>query len=230
MRLRTGDVFGIETFIEIDRGIDAAHHLRRTDGKTTAPQRIRGIGLFRAAHRPLSVVNEDMTIIWSRAAALLILLLAPGLASVARSDADMSDRTKLGEFLPSSAPSLAPSVTLTDAAGNALQLSDFRGKLVVLNLWATWCEPCLREMPSLDLLETHFGDRIAVLAVSEDRGGAKIVEPFIAKLGLPTSFLIDRDGKVLGRVEGGADWDSAKMLAVIEPFVSGSGVVKASSR
>jgi thiol-disulfide isomerase/thioredoxin len=182
----------------------------------------------------------------------MVLLLAPGLPSAAGSDTDVPDRTKLGEFVPSSAPSPAPSVTLTDAAGNALPLSDFRGKLVVLNLWATWCEPCLREMPSLDRLQSHFGDRIAVLAVSEDRGGAKIIEPFIAKLtlksvkvyvdpqsevghafdvrGLPTSFLVDHDGNVLGRVEGGADWDSAKMLAVIEPFVFGRGVVKASSR
>jgi thiol-disulfide isomerase/thioredoxin len=189
---------------------------------------------------------------WGRAAALMVLLLAPGLPSAAGSDTDVPDRTKLGEFVPSSAPSPAPSVTLIDAAGNALQLSDFRGKLVVLNLWATWCEPCLREMPSLDRLQSHFGDRIAVLAVSEDRGGAKIVEPFIAKLtlksvkvyvdpksevghafdvrGLPTSFLVDHDGNVLGRVEGGADWASAKMLAVIETFVPGSGVVKASSR
>jgi thiol-disulfide isomerase/thioredoxin len=189
---------------------------------------------------------------WRCIAALLILLLAPALASAAGSDEDTPERTKLGEFVPSSAPSPAPSVTLTDASGNAVELSDFRGKLVVLNLWATWCEPCLREMPSLDRLQAHFGDRIAVLAVSEDRGGAKIAKPFIAKLGLksvkvyvdpksevghafdvrglPTSFLIDHEGKVLGRVEGGADWDSAKMLAVIEPFVSGSGVVKASSR
>jgi thiol-disulfide isomerase/thioredoxin len=189
---------------------------------------------------------------WRCVAALLILLLAPALASAAGSDEDPPDRTKLGEFVPSPAPSPAPSVTLTDASGSTTELSDFRGKLVVLNLWATWCEPCLREMPSLDRLQARFDDRIAVLAVSEDRGGAKIIEPFIAKLGLksvkvyvdpksevghafdvrglPTSFLIDHDGKLLGRVEGGADWDSAKMLAVIEPFVSGSGVVKASSR
>jgi thiol-disulfide isomerase/thioredoxin len=188
---------------------------------------------------------------WGCAAALVFLLLAPGFA-IAGSEAGMPDRTKLGEFVPSTAPSPAPSVALTDASGNAIELSDFRGKLVVLNLWATWCEQCLREMPSLDRLQAHFGDRIAVLAISEDRGGAKIVEPFMAKLGLksvkvyvdpksevghafdvqglPTSFLIDHDGKVLGRVEGGADWDSAKMLAVIEPFVSGSGVIKASYR
>ena len=189
---------------------------------------------------------------WRCAAALLILVIAPGFASAAGSDTDVADRTKLGEFVPSSEPFPAPSVTLTDTAGSEVGLSDFRGKLVVLNLWATWCEPCLREMPSLERLQTRFGDRIAVLAVSEDRGGAKIVTPFIAKLGLesvkiyldpkselghafdvrglPTSFLIDHDGNVLGRVEGGADWDSVKMLAVVEPFVSGGGVVKASSR
>ena len=91
-----------------------------------------------------------------------------------------------------------------------------------------------------------------MLAVSEDRGGNKSVEPFIAKLGLksvkiyidpkseaghafgarglPTSFLIDREGKVLGRVEGAAEWDSPKILGVLEPLLSGDGVVKASSR
>lgn len=187
---------------------------------------------------------------WGCAAALLILLFAPELVA-AGSDGDMPDHTKLGEFVPSPAPFPAPSVVLTDPSGSAAELSDFRGKLVILNLWATWCEPCLREMPSLDRLQSHFGDRIAVLGVSEDRGGAKAVGPFIAKLGLksvklyvdpkselghalevqglPTSFLIDHDGKVLGRVEGEADWVSPKMLAVIEPFVSGSGVVKTSS-
>ena len=188
---------------------------------------------------------------WGCAAALLILLLTPGLGSRAAAETDMPDRIKLGEFVPSATPSPAPPLAPTDAAGNAAGLSDFHGKLIILNLWATWCEPCLREMPSLDRLQSHFGDRIAVLGVSEDRRGATAVEPFIAKLGLksvklyldpksevgyafdvqglPTSILIDRDGKVLGRVEGEADWDSPKMLAVIEPFVSGTGVVKASS-
>ena len=189
---------------------------------------------------------------WRCAAALLILVIAPGFASAAGSDTDVADRTKLGEFVPSSEPFPAPSVTLTDTAGSEVGLSDFRGKLVVLNLWATWCEPCLREMPSLERLQSRLGERIAVLAVSEDRGGNKTVEPFIAKLGLksvktyidpksevghafgarglPTSFLIDREGKVLGRVEGAAEWDSPKILGVLEPLLSGDGVVKASSR
>jgi len=183
---------------------------------------------------------------------LMFLLAAPAPAATDAGDADIPDRTKLGEFVPSSQPFAAPTISLTDSDGHTLELSALRGKLVLVNLWATWCEPCLREMPSLERLQSRLGERIAVLAVSEDRGGNKAVEPFIAKLGLksvkiyidpksevghafgarglPTSFLIDREGKVLGRVEGAAEWDSPKILGVLEPLLSGDGVVKASSR
>jgi hypothetical protein len=106
-------------------------------------------------------------------------------------------------------------------------------------------------MPSLERLQSRLGERITVLAVSEDRGGNKAVEPFIAKLGLksvkiyidpksevghafgarglPTSLLIDREGKVRGRVEGAAEWDSPKILGVLEPLLSSDSVVKTSS-
>jgi len=189
---------------------------------------------------------------WTVAAALVFLLAAPALGAADEGEADMPDRTKLGEFVPSSQPFTAPAVSLADTNGHSVELSELRGKLVLVNLWATWCEPCLREMPSLERLQSRLGERIAVLAVSEDRGGNKTVEPFIAKLGLksvkiyidpksevghafgarglPTSFLIDREGKVLGRVEGAAEWDSPKILGVLEPLLSGNGVVKASSR
>ena len=188
---------------------------------------------------------------WTVAAALVLLLATPGLGIAAENESDMTDRTKLGEFVPSSQPFPAPPISLADRTGQTIELSDLRGKPVLVNLWATWCEPCLREMPSLERLQSRLGHRIAVLAVSEDRGGDKAVEPFIAKLelksvkiyidpnsevghafavrGLPTSFLIDRDGKVLGRVEGAAEWDSPKILGVLEPLLSGDGVVKASS-
>ena len=189
---------------------------------------------------------------WTIAAALVFLLAAPALGAADEGEADMPDRTKLGEFVPSSQPFTAPAISLADTSGHSVELSELRGKLVLVNLWATWCEPCLREMPSLERLQSRLGERIAVLAVSEDRGGNKTVEPFIAKLGLksvkiyidpksevghafgarglPTSFLIDREGKVLGRVEGAAEWDSPKILGVLEPLLSGNGVVKASSR
>jgi thiol-disulfide isomerase/thioredoxin len=184
----------------------------------------------------------------------MFLLVAPALGAggEGEGEADMPDRTKLGEFVPSAQPFPAPEVSLVDPTGQTVELSQLRGKTVLVNLWATWCEPCLREMPSLERLQSRLGDRIAVLAVSEDRGGNKTVEPFIGKLGLksvkiyidpksevgqafgarglPTSFLIDREGKVRGRVEGAAEWDSPKILGVLELLLSGDGVVKASSR
>ncbi|MGB9649010.1 MAG: TlpA disulfide reductase family protein [Stellaceae bacterium] len=186
------------------------------------------------------------------AAALMFLLVSPVLRAADEGESDVPDRTKLGEFVPSSQPFPAPEVSLADPTGQTVELSGLRGKPVIVNLWATWCGPCLREMPSLERLQSRLGERIAVLAVSEDRGGDKAVEPFIAKLGLksvkvyldpksevghafgarglPTSFLIDREGKVLGRIEGAAEWDSPKILGVLEPLLSGNGVVKASSR
>jgi thiol-disulfide isomerase/thioredoxin len=183
--------------------------------------------------------------------ALVSLLLASGFAMAAEDEPDAPDRTKLGEFVPSSQPFPPPAVSLTDSSGHTVDLADLRGKVVVVNFWATWCGPCLQEMPSLERLQSRLGERIEVLAVSEDRGGDKAVEPFIAKLGLnsvkvyidpksevghalgvrglPTSFVIDREGKVLGRVEGAAEWDSRKILGVIEPLLSGDSVVKTSS-
>ena len=189
---------------------------------------------------------------WTVAAALMFLLVAPVLGAADEGEADMPDRTRLGEFVPSSQPYPAPAISLSDITSQSVELSELHGKLVIVNLWATWCEPCLREMPSLERLQSRLGERIAVLAVSEDRGGNKTVEPFIDKLGLksvkvyidpksevgrafgarglPTSFLIDREGKVLGRVEGAAEWDSQKILGVLESLLSRDGVVKASSR
>lgn len=189
---------------------------------------------------------------WRSVAIMMIVLLpSSGHGSAAEVETDLRDRTTLGEFMRSAQPSPAPAITFGEITGDTVPLTDFRGKLVVVNLWATWCAPCLREMPSLDRLQSHFGERLAVLAVSEDRGGSKIVEPFITKLGLksvkffvdpksevghalnvrglPTSVLIDREGKVLGRVEGAADWDSPKMLGIIEPLVAADGLVKTSS-
>ncbi len=187
---------------------------------------------------------------WTLAAAL-VFLLAPVLGAADEGEADMPDRTKLGEFVPSPQPYPAPAISLADTSGRSVELSKLQGKLVIVNLWATWCGPCLREMPSLERLQSRLGERIAVLAVSEDRGGNKTVEPFIAKLGLksvkiyvdpksevghafgvqglPTSFLIDREGKVLGRVEGAAEWDSPKILGLLEPLLSTDSVVKTSS-
>ena len=151
------------------------------------------------------------------------------------------DEFKPGEFIALTSPQPAPEVGFADTAGNPAAFSDFKGKLLLVNLWATWCQPCIREMPSLEKLQASQGDRLVVAAISEDRGGAKVVEPFVAKLGLdkvkvyldpksqvghaftvrglPTTLVIDADGRLVGRVEGAAEWDMPKMLMALTPFL-----------
>ncbi len=149
------------------------------------------------------------------------------------------DRAAVGEFSPLATPRPAPDVTLAALSGGTQSLAALRGRVVLVNFWATWCAPCVKEMPSLLRLQTARGD-IAVLAVSEDRRGAALVEPFIAKHGLeklpiyldpensvghafgidglPTTALIDREGRIVGRLEGAAQWDSADMLKLIRRY------------
>ena len=168
---------------------------------------------------------------------------------------------KLGQFIPADPPQPAPEISVTDSDGKAVTLADFKGKLVLVNLWATWCQPCIKEMPSLAGLPKTLGDGFVLLAVSEDHAGGKVVGPFLDKLGLdkppdklnvyvdpgskvghafavrglPTSIVIDPKGDVVGRVEGGADWDQAKMLDPLKKLLPQNGdkklpdAVKASS-
>jgi thiol-disulfide isomerase/thioredoxin len=141
------------------------------------------------------------------------------------------------------APTPAPTATFTDAAGKPHTLAEFKGKVVVLNLWATWCAPCVQEMPTLAALDTATkGQPVVVLPVSVDAAGdVANAEAFIAKRpplpfysdpnyglafglkppaeGLPTTVLIDAAGNVRARVSGGADWsgpDAAKVIQALE--------------
>jgi thiol-disulfide isomerase/thioredoxin len=147
----------------------------------------------------------------------------------------------IGEFTPLAAPLPAPEVAFTTRDGEPVSLAEFKGRTVLVNLWATWCVPCIREMPSLDRLQAKLGSELAILAISQDRGGAKLVEPFLQKLdlkalttyldpkggvgqafgarGLPTSVLIDREGRMVGRLEGAAEWDSPAMTALLRKYI-----------
>jgi thiol-disulfide isomerase/thioredoxin len=148
----------------------------------------------------------------------------------------------LGEFTPLDPPRPAPPLAFAERGGETRELADFRGHWLLVNLWATWCAPCVREMPSLDRLQATLGERIRVLAISEDRKGTEVVEPFLGKLdltamtiyldpaahaqqafgvrGLPTSFLIDPEGALQGKLEGAAEWDSPTMLKLIEQYLA----------
>ena len=187
---------------------------------------------------------------WSHAFASLLLLILVGGGSAAVDNPGVPESARLGEFVPAAPLLPAPATSFVDLTGSEVSLAQFSGKIVLVNLWATWCEPCLREMPSLERLQSRLGDKIVVVAISEDRGGSKTVEPFIGKLGLksvkiyldpksaierafkvrglPTSFLIDREGRVLGRVEGAAEWDKPKLLGILKSFLGDEEIIKAS--
>ena len=157
----------------------------------------------------------------------------------------------MGQFSPAAPPLPAPEVAFTDIKGNPAGFAGLRGKPVVVNLWATWCQPCLREMPSLERLQEKLAGKLTVAAISQDRGGEKAVTPYLAKLGLdkvriyldpksevgkafgvrglPTSIVLDAEGREVGRVEGAAEWDSATMLAVLDPLVTAAAAAPAAN-
>jgi thiol-disulfide isomerase/thioredoxin len=139
-------------------------------------------------------------------------------------------------------PKPAPELTFEDAAGNALTLEDFRGQVVVLNLWATWCAPCRHEMPSLDRLQAaQGGPDLQVVPLSVDRGGREQIEAFyeevgirhldiyrdpqnavgraLGALGLPTTVVFDQAGREVGRLLGPAEWDGAEALALLRSLI-----------
>jgi thiol-disulfide isomerase/thioredoxin len=148
-------------------------------------------------------------------------------------------------FAPSE-PKPVPEITFVDGAGKEVNLADFQGEVVVLNLWATWCAPCRHEMPSLDRLQARFGGNgLEVVALSLDRGDVGKVRAFYEELGisslaiyhdpdgragrelgapgLPTTIVIDRSGQEVGRLLGPAEWDSDEAIAVIEALVGPPG-------
>jgi thiol-disulfide isomerase/thioredoxin len=143
----------------------------------------------------------------------------------------------LGKFTVVSPPLPAPALGYLARDGTAKQLADFKGRWLLLNLWATWCAPCIKEMPSLDRMQARLGSGVDVVAISEDRGGVTAVDRFLADHavkslaigldqtgriasalhvdGLPTSFLIDPQGRVVAKLEGAATWDIGPTLATL---------------
>jgi thiol-disulfide isomerase/thioredoxin len=135
-------------------------------------------------------------------------------------------------------PRTLPDFTFTDEAGREHRVADFAGQVLVINLWATWCPPCVAEMPTLDRLQEKLGGiGVRVLALSQDRGGAAVVRRFYERTGvehlgvwldprgaaarslgargLPTTLIATRDGREALRLAGEAEWDSPEMVTLI---------------
>lgn len=149
------------------------------------------------------------------------------------------DGQRLRAFITHQVPKPLPDFSFKDEFGKDVRLSDFKGKVVLLNLWATWCGPCREEMPSLDHLKANFSkEPFDVVAISMDRGGLAKPRKFYdeirlkslalyidtsAKLmfklqavGLPATLLIDKEGREIGRLPGPAKWDSDAAIRIIQ--------------
>ncbi|MGE5511646.1 MAG: TlpA family protein disulfide reductase [Bacteroidota bacterium] len=144
----------------------------------------------------------------------------------------------MAAFVFKKSPEPVPDTPFLDASGKERSIKDWAGKVVLLNLWATWCAPCRKEMPSLDRLQAQLGsDRFEVVAVSVDKTGIDGAKKFlddikVAKLGafadptirlgtalkaigMPSSLIIDAQGREVGRLVGPAEWDSDEAKRLI---------------
>jgi thiol-disulfide isomerase/thioredoxin len=155
-------------------------------------------------------------------------------------------RGAMARFKPARPPKPMPDLEFLDASDNPLRLADFTGQARLINLWATWCAPCVKEMPSLDRLQAALPrDKFVVLPISLDGPSKPKVAPFykqqeltnigiyydkgkkaMSVLGvsvLPTSILVDPAGRELGRIEGDADWDTPEGIALMKAAIGNGG-------
>jgi thiol-disulfide isomerase/thioredoxin len=143
---------------------------------------------------------------------------------------DISQRGKAG-----------PTDSFLDPSGKPVTLASFKGRPLLVNLWATWCGPCVAEMPTLERIAERSGDKLKVLTVSQDRAGVDIAPTFDrggfkrleryrdpeSKLGfafatgmLPTTVLYDAEGREVWRVVGAMDWNGPRANTLLAEFVS----------
>lgn len=138
---------------------------------------------------------------------------------------------------------LAPDFQLEDTKGNKVSLSDLRGKIVLVNFWATWCPPCIEEMPSMERLnEVLAGDDFVMLAINTEENGRSVVPAFLEKtpytfpilyddkgvvqksygvFKFPESFIIRKDGTVAEKIIGPLDWSSLKTITYLKGLIKG---------
>ena len=150
---------------------------------------------------------------------------------------------EMARFKKAATPKPLPDLTFQDADDKPLRFADFHGRALLINFWATWCAPCVKEMPSLDRLQAKFPqDKFLVLPLSIDGPTRPKVAPFykdqkLTNLGiyfdkgrkamqgldvslLPTSILVDPMGRELGRLEGDADWDMPEGVALMKAAIA----------
>ena len=137
-------------------------------------------------------------------------------------------------------PLVAPDFTLNDLKGNQVTLKNFKGRVVFLNFWATWCPPCRREMPAMEHLYKKLKDRGLVILAVDMQESEKLVKAFMSDFslsfpalldldgdisflygirGLPSTYIIDREGMIIGKAVGPRDWASQDALQLFQSLL-----------
>jgi len=203
-------------------------HTAVADGMEGAGERLKG---YRGWRRHLTVDNLFFAAIVLAMAFLLALRQGFFLASPSIQVGAQAERG-----------AVAPDFALPGLNGAPVRLSDHRGKVALLNFWATWCPPCRAEMPSMEkLYQAHRGRGLVILAISGDRTGRQVVESFVQELGLtfpilldsdgevfaqygvrglPTSYLLDRQGRIVSGEVGARDWSGKTARQIVERLLA----------
>lgn len=174
---------------------------------------------------------------------ILILLLVIGigilvLLQIDKSSFDLAGKPRFKKG------TRAPNFTLPDLSGKMVSLADYRDQVVLLNIWATWCAPCVEEMPSMEKLYQELkNEKFVILAVSIDEAGADVVRPFMKRhklnfpalidsagkinnlyqtIGVPESFVINKQGRILEEIIGPRDWASPRTLSYFRSLIQGN--------
>lgn len=176
--------------------------------------------------------------------ALLYTALFTGANSAAATQPDWQAARAggLDKLVVAETPAPISDITFTDRDGAEHRLSDWQGKVVLLNFWATWCAPCREEMPALDNLQAELGgDDFEVVTIATGRNAVARIDDFFAEtgvqnlpilldprqqlardmavVGLPVTVLIDREGNELARYMGDAEWDSEVSMTLIRELI-----------
>ena len=175
--------------------------------------------------------NYPMAVIIFVALTVLVIILSLKL----NDSAEFSNQVAIESGIP------APDFTFPGLDGKMVSLSDYKGKVVLVNIWATWCPPCVDEMPSMEKLYRKFkGENFEILAISIDEPGSEAVAPFMKKTrltfpalidskgaikpvyrisGIPESFIIDKHGILIKKIVGPVDWAAPKVFRFISSLI-----------
>jgi thiol-disulfide isomerase/thioredoxin len=169
--------------------------------------------------------------------------LSASLSKFGRAQIAESDLPAAGDALSQTMPAPAPVINFTDEKGKSMSLADYAGHGLVVNLWATWCGPCVAEIPSFAAIAPGLArHKILVLPISIDMEGAAAVTPFFATHrittlpvlldtagdamntlnadGIPLTIIVNPAGEVVARLEGAANWNTPGTIALIRKLAS----------